>query len=343
MTSVTNDGTGIIQRTRGYAALKMLKHAMSVEVLARYGLSKPMPKNKGDTIKFRRSVPQTALKTPLVEGVTPNASGFRFEDVEVKMLQWGHWIPVTDVVMDLHEDPVLNEISENLGENAGRTFENVTWNKIRGGTSVYYANGSSRAAVNTPITLNLQRKIVKQLEAQKAMKFTKVLEGSPKIATTPIEASYIAVCHTDCSPDIRNMQGFVPASKYGSGMAMPHELGAVENVRYVTSPDLEGFGAVGGAPGATVISSNAVNADVYPIIFLGMEAYGLVPLRASGGDENGNGAFPPVVPFIKPPGRPDSNDPLGQRGFASWKAWFNVLILNERWMIRGEVATSTLN
>jgi N4-gp56 family major capsid protein len=343
MTTITKDGTGISQRTIGYAAVQMLKYAMSVEVLARYGLTKPLPKNKGDLIKFRRQVPGKALKTPLVEGVTPNASPFRFEDVEVKILQWGEWIPVTDVVMDIHEDPVLNEIAQNLGENVGRTCEQITWNKIRGGTSVFYANGASRAAVNTPITLNLQRKIVKQLQAQKAMKFTKMLDGSMKINTTPVEAAWIAVCHTDNEPDIRNMQGFRPTSEYASGSIMPYELGRVENVRYVCSPDLEGFGAVGGAPGVTVVSSNGTNADVYPIIFLGMEAYGLVPLRASGGDSSGAGSFPPVQPFIKPPGKQESSDPLGQRGFASTKYWFNVLILNERWMIRAEVATSALN
>jgi N4-gp56 family major capsid protein len=339
MNMVTNKATGISQRTINYAAAEMLAHEMPVEVLQRFGVAKQMPRNVGELMTFRRVVPQTALKTPLVEGATPSASGFRYEDVSVVIRQWGEWIPITDVTMDLHEDNVIQDISKNLGENMGRTNENITWNIIRGGTSVYYANGASRVAVNTPLTLNLQRKITRQLRSQKAKMFTEILSGSVKIGTTPIAASWIAVGHTDLESDIRNMAGFTPCEKYGSGNKLPHEIGFVENVRYVISPDLDSFGSVGGAPGATVTSTNGTNADVYPIIYLGMESYGLVPLR---GRNDGKRATAPMGVAIEPP-KMQQGDPLGQRGFAATKWWFTALILNQRWMIRAEVAVSSLN
>ena len=45
---------GISQRTEIYAADQMLEHAKPVMVLEKLADSKSMPKNKSDTIKFRR-------------------------------------------------------------------------------------------------------------------------------------------------------------------------------------------------------------------------------------------------------------------------------------------------
>src|SRR3546814_1567009 len=65
------------------------------------------------------------------------------------------------------------------------------------GTSVFYANGAARNAVNTAISKNKQRAVVRYLKRQKAKKFTKILSGSVNYATKPIEAAYIGICHTD--------------------------------------------------------------------------------------------------------------------------------------------------
>ncbi|MDO8534615.1 MAG: hypothetical protein Q7S17_07735 [Xanthobacteraceae bacterium] len=48
-TTLSTDG-GISQRTTVYAERQMLKHAMPVMVLERFGLARPMPKNKSTTI-----------------------------------------------------------------------------------------------------------------------------------------------------------------------------------------------------------------------------------------------------------------------------------------------------
>ena len=65
-------------RTAAYAATDMLAHAEPVSILSKFGLSKPLPKNKTDTIKYRRPVPFDALTAPLAEGVTPNAGAMSY-------------------------------------------------------------------------------------------------------------------------------------------------------------------------------------------------------------------------------------------------------------------------
>lgn len=331
----------ISQRTAAWAATEMLAHAKPVMVLAMFGLSKPIPRNKAETVKFRRPIPFALATTPLQEGVTPSAGTIRYEDVTVSLLQFGDLKVITDKVNDLAEDPVLKDGVELAGEQSGGTLEKVIYGVVKGGTSVFYANGSTRAAVNTPISLNKQRKVTRYLKAMKAKKFTKILSGSVQIGTRPIEAAYIAVCHTDLEADIRNLTGFKTVAEYGQRTPVcEYEIGSVEDVRYVASPDLDAWLDAGGTPGSSVMSTSGSAADVYPILYFGMEAYGLTPLKSAKGSDGKNNMA--ITPTVINPDTVSKSDPLGQRGYIGWKAWFNAVRLNETWMARLEVAASAL-
>ncbi|MBP2230821.1 N4-gp56 family major capsid protein [Azospirillum agricola] len=322
----------INQRTAAWAASEMLKHAEPVIVLGKFGMTKPMPKNKADTVKFRRPIPFPAATTPLVEGVTPSPQKMAYEDVPAQLKQYGKPTEITDVVDDLAEDPVLKDASMLAGEQAALTVEMVTYGVVKAGTSVFYANGSSRSAVNTPISLNKQRAITRFLKAQKAQKLTSILDGSPNYGTKPIEASYVAVAHTDLESDIRGMAGFIPVAAYGSRKPVcPEEIGSVEDVRYVLSPELSSWPNAGGAAGSMVTTSGT-SADVYPVLYLGKEAFGTVPLKGAGA----------ITPMVLNPGKPDKSDPMGQRGYVSWKTYFTAVILNQNWMARLEVSVTAL-
>ena len=322
----------INQRTAAWAASEMLKHAEPVLVLQKFGATKEMPKNKADTVKFRRPIPFSAATTPLVEGVTPTSQKMAYEDVTASLKQYGRPIEITDVVNDLAEDPVLKDATMLAGEQAGLTTEMITYGVVKAGTSVYYANGSARNAVNTAITLNKQRAVTRYLKAQKAMKITRILDGSPNYSTKPIEASFVAVAHTDLEADIRGLSGFVPVSQYGSRQVVcPEEIGSVEDVRYVLSPELSSWADAGGAKGS-MVSTTGTSADVYPVLYFGKEAFATVPLKGARA----------MTPMVLNPGTPDKSDPLGQRGYVSWKAYFTAVILNQTWMARLEVAVTAL-
>ncbi len=331
----------ISQRTAAWAATEMLAHATPVCILSLFGLSKPIPRNKAETVKFRRAIPFAPATTPLQEGVTPSAGTIRYEDVTVSLLQFGDVRVITDRVNDLAEDPVLKDAAELSGEQSAATLEKIIWGVVKGGTSVFYANGASRAAVNTAISLNKQRKVTRYLKAMKAKKFTKILSGSVQIGTKPIEAAYIAVCHTDLEADIRNLSGFKTIAEYGQRTPVSeYEIGSVEDVRYVASPDLDAFLDAGGTPGSSVVSNGGSAADVYPILYFGMEAYGLTPLKSAKGTDGKNNLA--ITPTVINPDTVQKSDPLGQRGYVGWKAYFNAVRLNETWMARLEVAASAL-
>lgn len=334
MTTTRYTDAGVSPRTNVYAARQMLKHASPVVILDKFGMVKPMPKNKTQTIKFRRPKIFTAATTPLVEGVTPTATQFSYEDVEVSLKQYGQVVEITDVIEDTAEDPVLNDASVQAGENIGRTLESLNWGVLRAGTNVFYANGTTRAGLNSVISLNKQRKVMRALKAQKAYKITRILSASVNYGTKAVEAAYVAVHHTDVEQDIRNLAGFTPTAEYGSRQVISeYELGTVEDTRYICSPDLSPILAGGAAVGSDgMVAADSTNNDVYPILYIGKESYGIVPLRGKGS----------VSPTILRPGVKSKSDPLGQRGYVGWKTWHAIVILNQVWMARLEVCVTDL-
>lgn len=337
MSNVTtyDSGGSNTPRTNMYAVSKLLEYAQPVIVLGKFGEIERMPRKKTETIGFRRSVPFQAATVPLQEGVTPTPTPFRYEDVTAVLAQYGMVIQTTDKDEDLHEDDVINDAAEQAGENVGRTQEAICYGVLKAGTSVFYANGAARNAVNTPISLEKLRAAVRGLVAQKARMTTKMLDGSLKFQTTPIEPGWIVFCHSDLEHDIRELPGFVPCAKYGSMSKLhDYELGSVERFRFICSPDLGPIVNAGGTyngSGTAMVSSNSTNADVYPMIVIGKASYAHVPLR-------GKDAATPYI--IRP--TPSAADPLAQRGYVSWKFWYAAVILNQAWMTRIEVAATAL-
>ena len=174
----------------------------------------------------------------------------------------------------------------------------------------------------------MQRRAVKTLKRQNASQITTIVRSTPAYQTENVAPAFVALIHPDLEADVRNLPGFTPAEKYGTISPWENELGKLDDVRYVTSTIFESFADAGGAKGA-MQSTTGTNADVYPILFLGRDAYGIVAHK---------GAFA-VTPTVVNP-KPSDSDPLGQRGHAGWKTLQTALILNDAWMVRGEVAAT---
>lgn len=318
----------ISPRTAAYAVTAMLKRALPLLVLEKFGQTYVLPTKSSKTAKFRRYNALPLATTPLQEGVTPAGSKVTVTDVTVTLEQYGDYVPFSDVIEDTHEDPYLQQLEQILGEQSAQTVETLRWNTLKAGTNVYYANGSQRTDVNTPITLALQRKATRALKRQNAGYITSIVASTPAFNTQPVEAGYIGLVHPDCENDIRGLSGFIPVKQYGNGQAMEGEIGAVEDVRYIRSTIFAPWADAGGAKG-TMLSTTGTSADVYPVVYLARDAYGIVPLK-------GKSAL--SIAVVNP--KPVSGDPLGQRGSAGWKTMQNSVILNDAWMVRAEVAAT---
>jgi N4-gp56 family major capsid protein len=318
----------ISPRTAAYAAVDMLNRGLPYLVLEKFAQARVLPNQKSKVITFRRYNSLDATPKPLTEGVTPEAKQLTATDVSATLEQFGDRVTITDVVMDTHEDPVLREAVDVLGEQAAEMIETVRYNAVKAGTNVFYANGEDRGEVNTALSLNLQRKVTRSLKRQNARKITRILKSSPDYGTSPVAPAYIGLCHPDLENDIRNLDGFVPVESYGQLTPFESELGKVEDVRYIASTIFEPWADAGGAKGA-MVSTSGLNADVYPVLYLGRDAYGVVALKGTSS----------IMPMVVNP-RPSDSDPLAQRGHVGWKAMHTAVILNDAWMVRAEVSAT---
>lgn len=315
-----------------YAVSKMLARIEPILVLEKFAVVTPLPKNKGETVKWRRIRPLQVSTVNLTEGVTPPPSQLVYDDVTTVLGQFGGWIQISDKIQDLHEDRVLDDAMTALADQAASVKEAVIWGILRGGTNVLYANGSARSSVNTPVDLELIRAATNTLKRNHAKKITKRIAAGPDFATEPVAASFVIYGHVDLERDFREMASFVPVERYGSFQPIDdNELGKVEENRVILSPQLSPFADAGGTA-TGVRSTSGTSADVYPIMVIASESFGTVPLKGVSS----------VEMAVKNPKMGEPGDPLGQRGHVAWKIWFQAVRLNEQWMVRIEAAATSL-
>ena len=329
---LTYSQPGIDPRVGIYLVPKMLANAMPVLVLEKIGPKiTPLPKNKGEQLKWRRPVPISVSTETLTEGVTPASSNFSYETISDTIEEYGKHVYFTDKIALLHEDPVAADIAKELGKNAANTKELVNWQTIRAGTQVIYSGtATTRATVEDVVLLDQIRAAYTLLKANHARKITKKINPSQNYATEAVAASFAAVGSSYLEPDIRDMDTFTPCEKYGQASQLcDEELGKVEEVRVILSPELEPFYGAGSATTTGVRSRDGSNVDVFSLIVVGEESWGITPL--SGSD---------AVQMAMEAPKPSKDDPHGQRGFASYTMWYCSTILNQSWMVRIECAAT---
>jgi N4-gp56 family major capsid protein len=329
---------------------EILAHAVPAEVLGITGAQKRLPKNSGDTVKFRRWLPYggattnantinrwsvTAAAHVVSEGVTPSVDSLTPQDITAVLEQYACLYGFTDKTFDLYEDDMPTEMRKQVGERMGLVREMIRYNTLKAGTNAYFSGGTSRATVDEKISLNILRRVARNILANHGKQITSVLAASPDFNTTPVEAAFLVFCHSDCEADIRDLPGCKLVSEYGQRKVIHEmEVGSVERFRFIISPELSSYADSGAAVGSTgLYSTSASNIDVYPYIVVAEDAWGQVALR-------GMDSFDTT--YI-PPGNKDKNDPLGQRGYAGAKFYQTAVILNQGWCAVVEAGVSSLS
>jgi len=351
--SIQNYGT-VASRNLIRAAQGMLEHAQPITVLGDFGTQREMPQNSTDTLVFRRTLPfgasttgttiensQRYVGTPevtasnfvLAEGVTPNANTISFQDVSVQLQQYGILFKYSSKVEQLYEDDIPGEMVKLTGETLAEVMELVRYGVLKAGSTVIYANGSSRSAVNTAISLNALRKSARTLESNRARRVTSRLAPGVNFGTRAVQPAFIVFCHTDAVSDVRNLPGFTRVEEYGSFKPIhDREVGACEDFRFISSPLLKSFAASGSSTLNGMLSIGASNVDVYPFIIIGEDCWGQVALK-------GMAAIKPVV--LKASQTNHAN-PLGQFGYVGASTWFATVRLNDAFMARIEAGVTAL-
>jgi N4-gp56 family major capsid protein len=297
VTSTSNVPSGV----EVYYDKLLLARAEYELIYSKYGQERNLPSENSDSIKFRRYANLATATTALTEGVTPQGSSLSVTDIVAKVSQYGDYITITDVVQFVVEDNVLNEGANILAQQMGETIDELARDVLASTASVFNCvNGTN---LGTPTELNETdiKKVTGSLMTNKSKMFTPMIEGSDKFGTTPVQAAFWVLAHTDLISDLEAMDNFRPTAQYGKQMdVQPSEWGSFSNTRWVLSPNA------------------TVDAGVYGSIVLGKNAYGTTKLS-----EGISGMI-----FKQP------TDPLDQRSTQGWKSMYVATLLNENWMTK---------
>lgn len=316
--------------SRAYLVKGWLERASQEQILDKFAQPYVIPTNATKYAEFRRFEALDNSVKELQEGVTPSGTKPVITPVKCELKQYGDYIPFSDVLDLTHENNIVQQFNEALAQQGGEMMERTRYDVLKSCSNRFYGGAAtSRGATTGKYDLTLQRRIVRALDRQKTKELTKIIKAGPNIATVPVAKSYVCIVHSDLEPDLRAIAGFIPVEQYAGITPFETEIGKIERVRFLRATLCEPYKDAGGAAGGTLISSSGTSADIYPMVFLGENAFGTVSLSG----------FNAVDILISNP-RPQAGDPLAQRGSAGWKSFGATVILNDAWMAVAEVAAS---
>ena len=280
------------------------------------------------------------------------------ETLKVTLKQYGGWVPITDVLQAVAQDPVLQQITEKQAVQAAEVLDTLTFDVAKAGTyfatadsdvtsavgetelTIGWACGKTKSGYNAAGTNTIPSSIlidtaIRALEAEDALKLNTMVLPSPDYNTTPIRPSYVAVAHTDLRQDIEALPDFIPIEKYSAQTGVHEgEIGSCHGVRFIltTMATPTADGGKNTASTNKLKSTSGTNADVYPVIIFAQDAMGCVSL-------SGKDSLKAAVVLPKP----SSTDPIGQRGSSAWSTFYACKRLDERFMYRINCGCSSLS
>lgn len=365
--SLAGDESSLPRLARGVYNRELLSRARPLLVHQKLGQIKSLALRSGQQMVFRRYESLAQVTVPLSEGITPPGVTPTKTDV-IATLQWyGSFIPTTDKIELTHVDPIATEFSALCGENMGDSVDSIHAHALSGGTNfVRVQDDDDSTADLAPHTESgpPARDTVGGVLCRTALDYAiRVLDGAnaktfvPQVSpgsgqnSYPIAKSYYAIIHTDQVHDLYNPRSgfmifntttgtlsrdpaFTPVEQYASAAGvMEGEAGKYRSVRFVATTNAKRWPNAGAAlsgAGAGLKSTSGTNCDVYSVLVIARDAYGIVPLA-------GNSA----KIIVKDRSSGGTSDPLEQRSTVGWKAiTCPAVILNEAWMVRIECGSS---
>lgn len=305
-------GQDLTAEFKVYYQRTLLENVRENLIHQQFGRQFTIPKGGGKSTEWRRALPfvvDTAALTPLTEGVPPLPLPFKYEAITVGFSQYGQFVRGTDVVSVVTYDPLLENISEELGDSAGRVLETLTVEALNGGTNLLIAKGAAtwQTLATTDVigydTFITARTIMERNHAR------------------PTEGRWYAACmHPNVEADIWRDTDFKDAFKRNDEGKRIYDgevtrvLGFIITVSNLAKmiPKTVMFGGVANA-----------TTDVYSTLIFGKGAFGIVEWASLGMEH-----------IYNPVGSGKTSDPLHQIWTSGWKCSFAVKILNEKFMLR---------
>jgi N4-gp56 family major capsid protein len=279
----TTGSDGLSAEMKTFYDMTLIDEAAPALVHDQFGQKRPIPKNGGKTIEFRKFAPLAKALTPLTEGVTPDGKSLEVTTITATVSQYGDYITMSDMLELTTIDNVIVEALKLLGRQGGATLDTVVRNILHSGTNVNYcpkvaADGSetavtSREALDNTcqLTVKVLQQVVAKLRAQNA---------------PTISGKYVAIIHPYVAYDLMRDPEWIDAHKYATPENLYEgEIGEIAGIRFVQTTEAKVY-----------------ENGVFGTLVFGDGAYGTTEI-AGGGMET----------IVKQKGSAGTADPLDQR------------------------------
>lgn len=278
-----NTGTGATStKPNAYYDRLLLKLLVQTDFHhSKLAQKRPMPKNYGDTINFRKIKKLEPSLTPLTEGVTPDGLNGQVEAISATTNQYGDWMEFSDKVDVTMVDPVVEEYTVELGRMMREKLDLLVRNELTEGSNVFYANEkTSRDALAVG-------------DIPKIDDFRKIVLSMKKNHVKPAaRGKYVAFVSPEVVFDLMDDEKFVKAYEIGRNNTpfLKGEIADVYGIKFVEVVNAR-------------VEENTEDVPVHLSVVLGEQAYGITTIKGNGD----------VEMIIKPLGSAGTSDPLNQR------------------------------
>jgi N4-gp56 family major capsid protein len=292
--------------------MTLIDEATADLVHDQFGQKRPIPKNGGKTIEFRKFAPLAKATTPLTEGVTPDGKSLSVSTITATVNQYGDFVTQTDILELTSLDNTILEATKLLGRQAGITLDTIVRDVLNSGTNVTYcpkvASGKETAVTSrtdldatSQLTVKVIQQVVAKLRGQNA---------------PTIGGKYVAIIHPYVAYDLMRDPEWIDAHKYANPTNLYEgEIGEIAGVRFVQTTEAKVF-----------------DGGVFSTIFLGEGAYGVTEITGGG-----------LQTIVKQKGSAGTADPLDQRSSVGWKAIKTAEILIPNYLVRVESKSATFS
>ena len=302
MNTNTTLDSGLSIENKTYYDMTLIDEAQANLVHDQFAQKRPIPKNGGKKIEFRKFASLPKALTPLTVGVTPDGKKLSVTKIEAEVAQYGDYIVQSDVLELTSIDNTIVEATKILGRQAGLTLDTITRNIMQSGTNVYYCPKGDGTAVTSRTNLDGTCKLTVDV-------VNRVVAILKKNNAPKINGDYVAIIHPLVAYDLMSDERWIDAHKYAQPEAIYNgELGKIGGVRFVESSEAKVY-----------------EGGVFGCLFLADGAYGTTEVTGGG-----------LQTIIKQKGSAGTADPLDQRSSIGWKALKTAEILVEPYMVRVE-------
>ena len=280
--------------------------------------------------------------------------------LETTMARYGYMEEYTDEI-DLFSDTRKSiDIKQELGELAGRTYEDLLQRDMLATTNVVYPFAATSLATmgnglvadgsldsNYMASYDFFRRCVAKLKANRAEKVTEMVEASVKISTKPVNKAYYCIIPSNVAWDLDSLSressngkvnefSFISVEKYATQKGIAEgEIGAMGEVRFIESEAALIYRGQGAAVPSNYVGKLAHTNnkfDVFPVLFPTKECIATVGLAGRDG----------VTFNSQAPEQADRTNPYGTVGFASFNFFYASIILKEEGLLKGLLLASSI-